>query len=61
MGRCDRGTTVTVASAGRCSERGIIDTDAPPSLYSPAAEHWTLHWGPDKVFLVFRVLQHVYI
>ena len=25
-------TTVTFASAGRCSERGIIDTDAPPSL-----------------------------
>ena len=32
MGQCDCGTTVTVVPAGRCSERGIIDTDAPPSL-----------------------------
>ena len=32
MGRCDRGATVIVASTRRCLERGIINTDAPPSL-----------------------------
>ena len=32
MGRCDRGFTIIVASTGRCLERGIINTDAPPSF-----------------------------
>ena len=32
MGRCDRGAAVIVASTGQCPERGIIDTDAPPSF-----------------------------
>ena len=31
MGRCDRGVAVTVTSTGQYPERGIIDTDAPPS------------------------------
>ena len=32
MGRRDRGTTVVVASAGRCFKCGIVNTDASPGL-----------------------------
>ena len=38
MGQCDRGSAVIVASTGRCLERGIINTDAPPSFSKPMTE-----------------------
>ena len=54
MGRCGRGVAVTVASTGRCPERGIVDTDARRASRKELTDALSSHYGSPGRLASYR-------